>query len=72
MVHQIFEVMDGSLRVVDELISFNRLGHYFSGARKVRPYCIQLIFSDLHCLKLSREVGAPLACAREIMSQPII
>ena len=54
------------------VIFFNRLGHYSSGARKGRPYCTPLIFSDLHCFKLSREVGAPLACAREIMSQPII
>jgi hypothetical protein len=50
----------------------NRLGHYFLGACKGRKYYIPLIFSDLHCLELSREVGAPLACAREIMSQPII
>ena len=30
--------MDWSFRVVDELISFNRLGHYFSSARKGRSY----------------------------------
>ena len=69
------------------VIFFNRLGHYSSGARKGRPYCTPLILNDLRGsfsaddaarfppfvrIKSAEAVGAPLACAREIMSQPII